>query len=1186
MMDFTQTAILRAYKAQDRNIFISGTNSTVAVAKLLCLLSQTQIGYIPRLILLPCHKDMQNMVTDLKFFGFTGNIFTLPAFDVGPDSGLYPNPQVIAQRLQWLYHAFKKDNGVYLATTESFLQKTLPIDTFSSHLIHLEKNTQVPHSIDKILSCMGYFAAPMVEDIGHYAIRGGIIDVFSPTLNAPIRIELFGQYVESLRLFDPKTQRSITPILNADIIPCREILISNKNKNFASQKIKSVLGKTNSVNQVESLFHNVVFGNYFHGIDYLLWYYYPQLNSPIDYFQDQITFWKINPMEISKQVDSLSHQINDKKSLSPQKVITPSDLARNLYMDLSYINLTSVKKCFEVSSLKPTDFKVLESITSDISIKALSVSQFVQDKSTSFKNTFHKIKNWINEDYQIVVSTHTITQAQRLQSFLHTKGIPSEIKKNTQNWIWDLHDLQNNDKSPHLNQNFTIEKSALSKSLDSVQKLSPFIIPYPITESLRFPKEKLIILREEDFFGKKKTSHNLSKKEPTLQRSHFSFAEMHSGDKVVHIDHGVGIYEGLKIINIQGIDSEFLQIRYRDNNKLYLPIYKVGQIQKYSGIGLLDALGGNRWKQVAIKVKSHLKDIANDLLHIYAKRSRYNKEPLESPGSEFKEFEAYFPYEETQDQIKAISDVIDDMSSSKPMDRLICGDVGFGKTEVAMRAAFHCVSNKKQCIILVPTTILCFQHYENFQNRFKKWPVIIKHLSRLTSSREEKQILQDFKLGKIDILIGTHKLLGRNVMPQNLGLLVIDEEQRFGVSQKEKIRQLKLGVDTLALSATPIPRTLNMSLTGLRDLSLINTAPQDRLPSRTFVCQFDPEMIKKAVFSEIQRGGQIFYVHNHIQSIYEQQDKLKKLLPNIKIRVGHGKIAEKNLEQIMLDFFHHKFDLLLCTTIIESGIDMPQANTMIVNRADKFGLSQLYQLRGRIGRSNKRAYCYLLLPESGLIESTAQERLKTLQDHSDLGSGLQIAHYDLELRGAGNLLGEAQSGHVEAVGYDLYLELLEEAIATVKGEKHLLQIEPEIHIPIPALIPDKYIPDIRVRLAFYRRLSKIKDIKEIDRIEEDVRDQFGKPPEPVLNLFGVMVIRYLCKQLGIRDLKAGRKNLSLTFTDQTPLLGEKIVQLATKQKEKYQLSSGHRLIVQLQNLQWPSIYEELLSLNDLSSKTI
>ena len=1169
-MDFTQTEaqIVKNYKKEDKNIFISGTTSTVAISKILSTLSQTDITQIPSLILLPHSKCMRSMIMDLKFFGFSGNIFTLPAFDVSPDSSLYPNPQVIAQRLRWLYHAFKKDNGLYLATTESILQKTLPIDVFSSHIIHLEKNTKLPHSIDKVLSCMGYFASPMVEDVGQYAIRGGIIDVFSPTLHAPIRIELFGQYIESLRLFDPKTQRSISPLLQTDIIPCREILISNKNKNAASQKIKAILEKTNAILQAEDILHDIVFGNYFHGIDYLLWYYYSSLNTPIEYFRDQINFWKIDPIEISQQKRHLENKTNKKEPLSSDTVINPSFLAKNLYGKLSDIKLNSIKKYFEVSTLTSIDIQDLP----DISIKVLPIGKLTQNKTASFEMAFDKIKNWINEGYQIIISTHTTTQATRLQSLLHTKDISSIIQNDTQNWIWSL----NNEQNTHIDENETS-----SNTQNSSQKILPLIIPHPASESLRFTDEKFILLREEDFFGKKKISHDQPTKQPTIQQAHLSFAEVQVGNRIVHIDHGVGIYEGLKIMNIQGIEYEFLQIKYKDDNKLYLPIYKVGQIQKYSGPGILDTLGGNRWKQITIKVKAHLKDIANDLLQMYAKRAQYSKDPFTSPGSEFKKFEAYFPYEETRDQIKAISDVISDMTTSKPMDRLICGDVGFGKTEVAMRAAFHCVLNQKQCMILVPTTILCFQHYETFQNRFKKWPINIKHISRLTSTKEQKQILQDLKSNNLDILIGTHKLFGRSVVPSNLGLLIIDEEQRFGVSQKEKIRQIKMGVDTLTLSATPIPRTLNMSLMGLRDLSLINTAPQDRLPSRTFVCKFEPEMIKKAILSEIQRGGQIFYIHNHIQSIYEEEKKLKKLLPGIRIKVGHGRVLEKDLEKIMLEFLHHEFDILLCTTIIESGIDIPQANTMIVNRADKFGLSQLYQLRGRIGRSNKRAYCYLLLPTSGHIDSTAQQRLKTLQDHSDLGSGLQIAHYDLELRGAGHLLGEAQSGHVEAVGYDLYLELLEEAIASVKGEANLSQLEPEIHIPIPALIPDKYMPDIRVRLAFYRKLSKIKDIKEIDIIEEDVRDQFGQPPEPVLNLFGLMVIRFLCKTLGIRDLKAGDKNLSLIFTEQTPLHGEKIVQLAIKQKEKYQISPDHRLKIKLKSLKWQVIYEELLHVQNL-----
>ncbi len=1170
MRETIQSTLLKAYQAKDKNIFISRTNSTVATAKLLSLLHQVKH---PHLILLPTSKDIKHIITDLTFFGFSNkNIFSLPAFDVGPESGLYPNSQVIAQRLRWLYHAFKKDNGIYLATAESFLQKTLPLDIFSSHCLHLEKNIQIPQDLEKKLSRMGYFATPMVEDIGHYAIRGGIIDVFSPSCHAPIRIELFGKYIESLRLFDPKTQRSISPILKADMIPCREILISTENRNFASRKIKSTLKANHLINQAKTLLHEVAVEKYFHGIDYLLWYYYPQLNQPIDYFQDHFAFWKINPIEISKQITLIQNKINETKDFQKEH-ITPGTLDHNLYAQFSDINFELAKKYFEVSNLRPTDPQTLQSVKFDIAIKTSPVPKLFKEPSVAFEKASDKIKQWLKENYYIIISTHTMTQAQRLQSFLHTQETKPQIIENKPHWIYQFIESFHTKEGTHL----------ITESMDKDDPIPPqtlWIIPHPVSESLIFPDEKFILLREEDFFGKKKTSHSHFSKQPALQGSHFSFAELHTGHKIVHIDHGVGIYEGLHVMNIQGIDAEFLQIKYRDNNKLYLPVYKINQIQKYSGPNILDALGGNRWKQVTVKVKAHLRDIANDLLQLYAKRSQYTKDPLPEPKSSFKEFEAYFPYQETTDQLKAISDVIADMTNSKPMDRLICGDVGFGKTEVAMRATFHCVTNKKQCLILVPTTILCFQHYENFQHRFKRWPITIKSLSRFTPLKEAKQILEDLENNKVNILIGTHKLLSRNVKPKKLGLLIIDEEQRFGVSQKEKLRQLKMGVDTLTLSATPIPRTLNMSLTGLRDLSLINTAPRDRLPSRTFICQFEAEMIKKAILSEIQRGGQIFYVHNHIESIYKERDKLQKLLPNVKIKVGHGRILERDLEKIMLDFLHQKFDLLLCTTIIESGIDIPQANTMMINRADQFGLSQLYQLRGRIGRSNKRAYCYLLLPESGKIEPIAQERLKTLQEHSDLGSGLQIAHYDLELRGAGNLLGEAQSGHVEAVGYDLYLELLEEAMASVKGEEpSLMQLEPEIHIPIPALIPSEYMPDIRVRLAFYRKLSKIKSMEEIDLIEEDIRDQFGEPPDPVLNLFGVMVIRSLCKQLGICDLKAGRKNLSLTFTDKTPLSREKVVTLAMQQKEKYQITPHHRLIIKLQEIKWQCIYEELLHIS-------
>jgi len=515
------------------------------------------------------------------------------------------------------------------------------------------------------------------------------------------------------------------------------------------------------------------------------------------------------------------------------------------------------------------------------------------------------------------------------------------------------------------------------------------------------------------------------------------------------------------------------------------------------------------------------------------------------------------------------------------MDRLVCGDFGFGKTEVAMRAAFKAIQGRKQVAVLAPTTVLSFQHLETFQKRFRNWPVNIRALNRFVPPAEQRKTIAELKDGKIDILVGTHRLLSKDIEFKELGLLIIDEEQRFGVGHKEKIRKLKVGVDTLTLSATPIPRTLNMSLIGIRDLSLINTAPVDRLPTRTFVCKFDEETIRRGIESEIQRGGQVFFLHNRVQSIYGIADTLRKLVPNARIRVGHGQMDEHELESTMVAFFNHEIDVLLSTTIIESGIDNPRANTMFIDNAHQLGLSQLYQLRGRVGRSKERAYCYLLIPPNKRIEKDAQERLKVIQENTALGSGITIAHHDLELRGAGNLLGEDQSGHIEAVGYEMYLELLEETIKELKGEEIIENIEPDINVRIQALIPDTYMPDIRIRLAWYRNLSQIESPEDLDRIEEQMSDQFGRPPEQVINLLGLMLIRSLCRKLGIRDLSSGPKAISLAFTAQTKVPPQEVVQLATREKGRISLTPDMRLNIRMDTITWPKIYEELLAIERL-----
>jgi transcription-repair coupling factor (superfamily II helicase) len=663
-----------------------------------------------------------------------------------------------------------------------------------------------------------------------------------------------------------------------------------------------------------------------------------------------------------------------------------------------------------------------------------------------------------------------------------------------------------------------------------------------------------------------------------------SFGDLNPGDPIVHVLHGIGIYEGLKVMQINGIDAEFIALSYKDGDKLYLPIYRINQIQKYSGPAgekLIDKLGGTQWNKVKARVRNALRDVADDLLRLYAKRAQVHREPFPSNDAEFTQFEASFPYDETDDQLKSINDIINDMTSDKPMDRLVCGDVGFGKTEVAMRAAFKAIEGRKQVAVLAPTTVLSFQHLETFTKRFKGWPVVIRALNRFVPTAEARVTTQELKDGKVDIVIGTHRLLSKDVQFKDLGLMIIDEEQRFGVTHKEKIKRFKTNVDTLTLSATPIPRTLNMSLVGMRDLSIINTPPVDRLPTRTFVTKFDSETIGKAIRSEIQRGGQVFFLHNRVQSIQSVVDDIRQIVPEARIRFGHGQMDEHELEKVMVSFFTHQIDVLVCTTIIEAGIDNPRANTMFIDNAHQFGLSQLYQLRGRVGRSKDRAYCYLLIPANKRIEADAQERLKIIQENTELGSGIRIAHHDLELRGAGNLLGEDQSGQIDAVGYEMYLELLEQAIAESKGEEVIEQIEPDINVRIAALIPDTYIPDIRIRLSYYKALARITSPDDIERIEEELNDQFGKLPDQVLNLMGLMLIRHHCKKLGIRDLSSGPKNVALAFTDRTPLPPDRVIQLAQQDPKKYSLTPDMRLNIRMANLTWPNIYDELLMLEKI-----
>lgn len=1177
----TLAGIRRARESGERRIEVSGFDSPDVLAMLLTSSDHPE----SHVLVFATDEEARQFHRAVDFFSNSWSVRHLPSFDVTPYSGLYPNPRTVADRVSWIHHVRNiRPFQFYTATVESVSQRTIPQQSLQGATFKFRKGDEISQTLAEQLTRLGYTASPLVEDVATFAIRGSVVDIFSPAHDRPIRFDLFGDTIESIRHFDPATQRSDDEIREAVVLPAKEFVFNDEIRERSTRLFRQDLEKRKasadaSVDESEAqvVLHSLAQGHLFPGIDFLLPYFHETFECPLDHVNSDLAVWMVNPIETARAGDTLEESVKREFKASQNLAICPNP--DSLYRPLENWNFDHIKATITVSKLaidqdpfasddnRIADFgsSPNEADPSDTSsqLKLSTIDlRFAPPtpQNPAGVEALARLQSWREREETVVVAAGTAAQSQRLAATLEKQD-------------WRIEILAHED----------FDWVAIKRRQHDDQKLVT-LVPRVLDSSFRVPEEHLVFLRDEDFFGRKSrrrekaTAVNETFKDFTAA---IAFTDLQVGDKVVHVQHGIGVYEGLKRMSVNGIEGEFLALSYKEGDKLYLPIYRIAQIQKYSGPGgeaLIDKLGGTGWAKTKIKVRSQLRELAGELLQLYAKRAQSIRPPFpndEKASGEFDLFESSFPYDETDDQLKAINAIVHDMATEKPMDRLVCGDVGFGKTEVAMRAAFKAIQGRKQVAVLAPTTVLSFQHLETFQKRFRNWPVNIRALNRFVPPAEQRKTIAELKDGKIDILVGTHRLLSKDIEFKELGLLIIDEEQRFGVGHKEKIRKLKVGVDTLTLSATPIPRTLNMSLIGIRDLSLINTAPVDRLPTRTFVCKFDEETIRRGIESEIQRGGQVFFLHNRVQSIYGIADTLRKLVPNARIRVGHGQMDEHELEATMVAFFNHEIDVLLSTTIIESGIDNPRANTMFIDNAHQLGLSQLYQLRGRVGRSKERAYCYLLIPPNKRIEKDAQERLKVIQENTALGSGITIAHHDLELRGAGNLLGEDQSGHIEAVGYEMYLELLEETIKELKGEEIIENIEPDINVRIQALIPDTYMPDIRIRLAWYRNLSQIESPEDLDRIEEQMSDQFGRPPEQVINLLGLMLIRSLCRKLGIRDLSSGPKAISLAFTAQTKVPPQEVVQLATREKGRISLTPDMRLNIRMDTITWPKIYEEL-----------
>lgn len=1152
---------LREWQRGNEHLGVVGSDSLLAIAYTLTQAEDPRLLEMPRLIITASDDDARRMCQAIHFFNPSIACFTLGGPEVTPYLGLDPSPKSLVERLQFLWKAQNPGKtDIFVASLPQLAIRAIPYSTLRKKTLRLRAGDTLPVGFLELLQDWGYQREPLVEDVGQFSARGGIIDVFTPAMPHPIRIELFDDQIDSLRSFAPENQRSIDAVSELALIPAREVFFSD----IDTDAVMTALAKDGVLPPAESseretLVRALNSKNRFSGMDFLAKYFFGKTEPVHEHFSGPLQVWMVNPDECVKALDIFQQEVQESYRAANDLVLKVPPSA--LYLTWDDFHWPEGSRVVDFSNLietLPDEEKIPTIEYRSQGLKDLRQALSVQPPWSHAwtRGLVEKINLWKSQNLAIFISIENQSVSKKMQTALDQEGLLTQtIEDNSWDWSLWREDQRRTTKLVHL-------------------------LPRSAPESVRLPTDELIIIQDDLLIGRRarKKTKTAAEEFQSSART-LSFGDLQIGDCIVHTLHGVGVYEGLKRLSIDGIENEFLQLSYKDKDRLYLPVYRFNQIQKYAGRSattVLDKLGGPGWEKTKAKARTGARDLALELLSLYAKRAESHRPPLQIDDAKVATFESHFPYDETDDQLRAISDIEKDLIGNKPMDRLICGDVGFGKTEVAMRAAFMVASTGKQVVVLAPTTVLVFQHLETFKKRFQGTGFEIRALNRFISPADTKETTKLFKEGKVQILIGTHRLLSRDVEVADLGLLIIDEEQRFGVAHKEKIRKLKASVDTLAMSATPIPRSLNMSLVGIRDLSLINTAPVDRLPTRTFIVKWNETTIRNAILTEIKRGGQVYFVHNRVQSIYSLADEIRNAVPEARIKIGHGQMQDEELEKTMVSFFQKEIDVLICTTIVESGMDVPAANTIFIDQAHALGLSQLYQLRGRVGRSKQRAFCYLLTPKGQTLDKTAQERLKVIHDNTALGSGIRIAQYDLELRGAGEILGDQQSGHLNAVGYEMYMDLLAEEIDKLRGNKSAItDVEPEINLRMQALIPEGYIPDIRVRLSYYKALSEIKSEAELEQIESDLKDQFGPLPDATLNLFGVMLIRQKCKILGIKDVSTGMKNVSLVFTPHSPMKTEEIVRLATKENKKYSITPDSRLNIRLQNLTWTNVLQEL-----------
>lgn len=1040
----------------------------------------------------------------------TEKVVVLPAHDVTPWQDRSPHPEISEARAVALWRIATGQAAVVLVPVAAALLRVHPADFYNDLARTLSRDQDVPiEELLAFLAASGYERVETVEMPGQFAVRGGIVDVYSPEAPRPVRIELLSDTIESLREFDPATQRSTQPVERTTLLPLVEL---PRRADLVERIYQTVAPEAGEERRLAAWFPG----------------------------------WEFAAARIVRAESNLFE-------LAPAAMLIldePSALR-----DAAAVFLSHLAKSSESNSAAPRDdggqpedfyltgeeFQSLLVARPQLTLEHLILQELsgvpAAVIATQPTVQYHgdvaaflaEARGRVQAREPVIVSSATLGEIERLADLCRDYELPYRLG--------ELGDAV---------------ESRLSDESSGGPLAAVTLIRAPLAQGVSFPGVPLTIYGSGDLFETVPAPER-ARKRPKLAAFSSDFGDLKPGDYVVHVDHGIGRFEGLRQVDSDGASSEFMLLAYADEARLYVPLARMDLVQKYNSLGgaapPLDKLGGTAWMARKKKVSRSVADMANQLLKLYAERKTIGGFAFSPDSTWQKEFEDAFEFEETPDQLRAIQEVKHDMETPQPMDRLLCGDVGYGKTEVAMRAAFKAVCDSRQVAVLAPTTVLAFQHWQTFRRRLAAFPVRIEMISRFRTAREQKKVLEDVEAGKVEILIGTHRLLSKDVKFQDLGLLIVDEEQRFGVAHKERIKELRKDVDVLTLSATPIPRTLHMSLAGLRDMSLIETPPKDRLAIQTVVAPFSESLVQRAIEQELARGGQIYFVHNRVASIYSLAAMIQKLVPRARIVVGHGQMGEGQLEKVMMKFVRHEADVLVSTTIIENGLDIPRCNTMIINRADRMGLAELYQLRGRVGRSNQRAYAHLLVPPDVTLSSVARERLAALRQFSELGAGFRIAALDLQMRGAGNLLGREQHGHIGAVGFDLYCQMLERAVSEKKGETLRPEQRATFNLGLDIRIPAEYIPSENLRLRTYKRIAAVVTEADKEEMLHELTDRFGAPPKPVRNLLEYAALKALCEQIAIASVERRAEHVALRFHDSTPLPPERLVQVVRSRKD-------------------------------------